>query len=393
MIRRWSLLALCAVLATCPAARAQQTGRRGALAEEPTHASYRVELLIRTGISGPEEARDHAVRAALNKAVGAVLAQTAEPEPAPDHRTLRPAPYRLTGSSRYGLPGPRLPLYRLEVELLRLRPARAAETADAIAKAIEGELAVMVEVAQAELRGRVEALDEQIEKEKANLEKLDAEFREIDVDPQEAKAVLERARALEWKVDERELEIEQMQARQKALQQAVAELAEKAKAEIGDDRVADQLVHIVKLSEQRLLRVRKLAAENQATPAEVAEAEERLARAQIDLLQRREHIRQRAGGGMLAKLQEELVRAGIETREAAGGFADLKEYRGSLQRRAEEIRKRQARRQTVGEVLQWQIRIARNNILQALENRNDLDTSLREMGKPSVSVLKVRASS
>jgi hypothetical protein len=111
------------------------------------------------------------------------------------------------------------------------------------------------------------------------------------------------------------LELVGQTARQKALQERVAALADKAATKAASDPIAAELEQIVKLREAEITRYAALEKSGQVPRDEREAAQVQLAEAKAKLLERREAAGRSAGTELLADLNKELITLSIATVE------------------------------------------------------------------------------
>jgi hypothetical protein len=103
------------------------------------------------------------------------------------------------------------------------------------------------------------------------------------------------------------LELAGQSARQKALEERVAKLADAATARVGKDPIADELEKIVKLRADEAATSEAMYKSGTLTQAELRAAQARAAEAKARLLERRETVSKAAGTELLGDLNKELV--------------------------------------------------------------------------------------
>lgn len=113
-----------------------------------------------------------------------------------------------------------------------------------------------------------------------------------------------------------EMDVARLEARRSAIEDQIIRIRHEADEKIHDDPVAVQLQRIVELQAQQVERERELVEQGaDAHLNELADAEEKLARAKIELARRREELTKSAGGDRLAKFNNDLADMVIELAE------------------------------------------------------------------------------
>jgi hypothetical protein len=195
---------------------------------------------------------------------------------------------------------------------------RAVEYLDAIVASLEKQL-------QDFHSGRVQRAEQSKAETEHRIKDMDQKAAHIEADIRDATgrvdASVDAIRAAVPKLEEErqslKLQVIGKQARQDALAQTIERHAKQAEAQLKDDEITGQLEKIVGARATHLERVRKLFEAGQAPQAEVIDAETAIAEARTRILERREAVKQSAGGGeLLGKLNQELAMLSIDVAEA-----------------------------------------------------------------------------
>ena len=128
--------------------------------------------------------------------------------------------------------------------------------------------------------------------------------------------VQDELRSLSREKQSIELELRGMAARSGALQEQIAKVAEQVEKNVGEDPIRQELERILEIKQMALSRAMLLVQNNQVTPGELNKYQEEVARARIEVAQRREQIGNKAlGGEMLGPWNKELADMSIRRAE------------------------------------------------------------------------------
>jgi len=127
--------------------------------------------------------------------------------------------------------------------------------------------------------------------------------------------------------DQRELQLEDAgnRARREAIERRIDQLREQAEASSSDDPILEELEKLVDIREQQVATVRALhnVGGKGGTDSSLRRAEGELAEARITLLTARRDAEERAGGGALRELNNELSRLMVQAAEIEGRQKEL----------------------------------------------------------------------
>ncbi len=155
-----------------------------------------------------------------------------------------------------------------------------------------------------------------------------------------------------------------------AITRKIAEAEAKATEKLKSDPVTNELQRLLELQALRLENVKKLVETGRTSQAELADAEEKLARARIELAKRREELTKSTGGDLIASLNKQLSDLSIEKAQYEARLsnieAQLHEAR-ELLTKADEYEllsmKADIARQNLQEALRWRDRMTREERL------------------------------
>jgi hypothetical protein len=176
-----------------------------------------------------------------------------------------------------------------------------------------------------------------------------------------------------------EMELARLQARMPAIEEQIRRIKDEIDEKVQDDQVSKELNKILNLQVMHLGAVQKLAESGRVQETEIADAEEKVARARIELAKRREQIGVSAGTDQLAKLNNELATLAIDMAEKN---AMLKVINKQLDQTQQQL--------TAADVSDPQvsrIRMAAQALELAEHRVNELNARLVDLQIPIVSVL------
>ena len=210
------------------------------------------------------------------------------------------------------------------------RPA-ARELLAAIAGRLEESLRQVGEMHAHRLRERLGVVQEEMQRLEGESEGVRVTQRALleqagrdDLDRELLGAIV---RETQRDLDAAELRQAGARAREAALTEQIAVAGQRAIEAAEKSEVVAEFARVVEFREQEVEHLRKLSEAGQASVAVLRELETGLAAARAELAGHREQAAARAGAGMLAKLNEELVGLMIESAEKE---AHLEALRGRL---------------------------------------------------------------
>jgi hypothetical protein len=176
-----------------------------------------------------------------------------------------------------------------------------------------------------------------------------------------------------------EMELARLHGRMPAIEEQIRRIKDEIDEKVQDDQVSKELNKILNLQVMHLGAVQKLAESGRVQETEIADAEEKVARARIELAKRREQIGVSAGTDQLAKLNNELATLAIDMAEKN---AMLKVINKQLDQTQQQL--------TAADVSDPQvsrIRMAAQALELAEHRVNELNARLVDLQIPIVSVL------
>lgn len=137
--------------------------------------------------------------------------------------------------------------------------------------------------------------------------------------------VFARIRSLREILRELESQLVGSRARQRALQEQIARLTERARQSEKTDEALTELNKVVEIRKKRLDRAEKLVEQGNAGEYELMTLREQLALGRVKAAERREALRASSGGDLIAELNADLVRLSVDTAESDARLAHAKQ--------------------------------------------------------------------
>ena len=176
-----------------------------------------------------------------------------------------------------------------------------------------------------------------------------------------------------------EMELARLQGRMPAIEEQIKRIQKEIDEKVQTDQVSEELRKILAVQEKYLEGTKRLVENGTVSPSGLAEAEEKLARARIELARRREKIGSSAGADQLAKFSNELAMLAIDIAENKA----MLEIVGDQLNRTEQ----QLTASTILDPQISQIRFAVRALEIAERRVNELNTIALNVQPPTVSVL------
>ncbi|MBP7051130.1 MAG: hypothetical protein KBE65_08955 [Phycisphaerae bacterium] len=122
-----------------------------------------------------------------------------------------------------------------------------------------------------------------------------------------------------------------MEARRKAMYMQIEEARQQAAKKVAEDTVTQELEKLVQLSTSHLELLQQRVAAGQMPQAELASAQESVARARIELARRREELTKLTGGGRIEQYESELSKMAIDEAESRARLDVLRRQLADVQ--------------------------------------------------------------
>jgi hypothetical protein len=176
-----------------------------------------------------------------------------------------------------------------------------------------------------------------------------------------------------------EMELARVQSRMPAIEEQIVRIKKEIDQKVNADQVSEELRNILDMQFKYLKGVQRLVETGTVSTSELADAEEKLTRAKIELAMRREQIGASAGGNQLAKFSSEWATLAI----------DMAEKKAMLEIISNQLiqTEQQLMATTILDPKVSQIRLAVRALEIAERRINELNTLALNVQPPTVSVL------
>ncbi len=164
-----------------------------------------------------------------------------------------------------------------------------------------------------------------------------------------------------------------------AITERIAETQAKLKEQVIKDDVTREMQQILERQMQQVATAKQLVERGMDDGRSLAEAEEKLSRARIELAQRREQMSRAAGGNLIESLNRELAERSVQ---AAQNRARMDSMSRQLAEAEEWLNKADDH-----ELLSLKADIAKQNLREAIVWRDRISRQMRLIQPPAVSVL------
>ncbi len=191
--------------------------------------------------------------------------------------------------------------------------------------------------------------------------------------------ILSRCDILREKLEATQMELASKELMLKSISEQIAQTQEKLATQIKEDAVTDELKRILQIQTEQCAIAQKLQTEGRVSSAEVADVAEKLARARIELAQRREQLSKAAGGDKISSLNNKLADLSLRVTQAD-------QQRKRLEQQLSEAEELLSKADTY-ELLSLKANLERQNLQQALVWRDAISRQIRMLQEPLVSVL------
>jgi hypothetical protein len=191
--------------------------------------------------------------------------------------------------------------------------------------------------------------------------------------------ILSRCDILREKLEATQMELASNELMLKSISEQIAQTKDKLEAQIKEDPVTAELERMLKIQTDRYATAMHLQAQGTASSAEVADYLEKVARARIELAQRREQLSKAAGGDKISSLNNKLADLSLRVTQAD-------QQRKRLEQQLTEAEELLSKADTY-ELLSLKANLERQNLQQALVWRDAISRQIRLLQEPLVSVL------
>lgn len=271
-------------------------------------------------------------------------------------------------------------LFSLRIELSEEVKPAAEEFMDALVYSLRNALTNTFDEYAGRLKGQLQLAEEEAARAEGDLRQKQDQLREIS-----GSHVLERGSIL-GEINSLRNEIQRIEMSQTSDQvivdtttQRIAELQNKIKAEIEKDTITDELNRLLFLQEKNVRDVEKLADSGRASTTDLADAQEKLTRARIELAQRQEQLSKSKGGNQIESLNSTLTDLSMgvaQYRAQLAGYEQQLAQAEALLSKADEY-----------ELLSLKADVAKQNLQEAIVWRDRISRQIRMLQSPAVSVI------
>lgn len=176
-----------------------------------------------------------------------------------------------------------------------------------------------------------------------------------------------------------EMELARFQARRMAIQEQIIRTKDETDRKIRNDPITDELQRLIELQFEQLKKTKQLVEQGRASHIDLGGAEEKLARARIELAQRREQVVKSAGGDRLTLFNDDLAKLSIDLAETT---AMLNVVNSQL-----EEAERKLKAASTFDPQAAELRYAMQALDAANHRGNELKTRIANLQPPTVTVL------
>lgn len=159
----------------------------------------------------------------------------------------------------------------------------------------------------------------------------------------------------------------------------IAETQAKLQEQIDKDPVVKELVDLLELQVTNYKNLENLIEAGRAPPADLGEAQEKIARTRIELAQRREQLSKSAGGNLIEALNRDLANRSIETAQNQARLSSLERQLSEAEKLLDQV--------DDYELLSLKADIDKQNFQEAIIWRDRVNRKMRMLQPPTVSVI------
>lgn len=191
--------------------------------------------------------------------------------------------------------------------------------------------------------------------------------------------LIERRRDLAANVRDYEMRIATSEAREQAMHMQMAQMREEAVQKLKEDSVILEMNQLVALSETHLHHLEDQVRAGRLPETALNDAQEKIAKAKIDLARRREELGLSAGGRRLSSLSEDLGEMAVEMFENRAALEILTYQLAEVDQQLAQAR--------VSDPRAGQIRMAQQIVNMAEQRVIELNRQLTNLQKPIVTMI------
>jgi hypothetical protein len=271
-------------------------------------------------------------------------------------------------------------LFSLQVHLpADVKPA-AEEFMSALLVYLEASLLDAFESHRGRLLNQLEVADQEATRAEERLRNMQDELRNIS-GPRAAdrNRILYEIGGLQQEIQRIEMEQDSHAVSIDATTKQIADIQAKLKEQTTDDTISRELQAILEMQRRHLMSIKTLVEAGGAPHAELADAEEKIARARIELAKRQEELNKSAGGNLIESLNRQLADILLQKAQQEVSLKNLEKQLSEAEKlldKADDY-----------EMLSLKADIARQNLREAILWRDRMTRRIRMLQRPVVSVI------
>jgi len=247
----------------------------------------------------------------------------------------------------------------------------AEEFMRAVIKNMREALVIASDDFRSRIMARIKIADEEAARAEKELMDFQAKMRELSgFGPLSRGDVLSDISGLRRELQSMTMKQASQSATIEAITRKIAEAEAKATEKLKSDPVTSELQRLLGLQDLHLESVKKLVETGRTSQADLADAEERTARARIEIAKRREELTKSMGGDLIASLNNQLSNLSIETAQYEARVSNMRyqlQETQELLTKADEYEllsmKADIAKQNLQEAILWRDRMSREERL------------------------------
>ena len=287
-------------------------------------------------------------------------------------RTVTPSSPPLAAEQTY--------LFSLNIQLPEEVKPAAEEFMDALIYSLRDAITRTFDEHSNRLAGQLKIADEEAARAEEDLRQKQAELRSIcGSNVLDRDKILADISLLRGDIQRTKMDQASGQIIVDATTTRIAEIQDKLKEQIENDTVAKELADLLALQVANCANVEKLYKAGRASTTELADAQEKLARAKIELAQRSEQLSKSKGGDLIDSLNKTLADRSV-------GIAQYQAHLSSYERQLSEAEELLGKTDDY-ELLSLKADIAKQNLQEVILWRDRISRQVRMLQPPTVSVI------
>jgi predicted nucleic acid-binding Zn-ribbon protein len=271
-------------------------------------------------------------------------------------------------------------LFNLNIQIPQGIVPAAEEFMSALVTNLRNALANAFDEHALRLKGQLRLAEEETGRAEDDLRKKQYELREISGSRVlERNSILGEISNLHNNIDEIERRYATDQVTVDTTAKRIAELQARIQVEMEKDSITDELKRLLELQQMNVINVDKLSDSGRASTTDLADAQEKLTRARIDLAQRQEQLSKSKGGNQIEALNSTLTNLSMQVAQYKAHIAGYERQLAqaeALLGKADDY-----------ELLSLKADIAKQSLQEVLVWRDRLSRQIRMIQPPTVSVI------